>query len=332
MSRTDPTRRDFMRGTLASLCAVSVSSVLRGQTATAPATVPGTIPTSSDLIPNRALGKTGARVSILGLGGDHVGRIRDDQEAIGVIRHAIDAGVTFLDTAWSYNGGRSELIYGRALRDGYRDRIFLMTKVLGRTRQSATQQLEESLRRLRVDHVDLWQLHAINHEDDPAKVLSPDGALEAAVKAKKDGKIRFIGFTGHRDPRLLARMLDHDFAWDTVQMPVNPLDMHYKSFQRDVLPIVTQRGIGVIAMKTLAWGWLLRTGTVSAEQALAYAWSQPVSLAVVGMDSMAFLKANISAARSYRPMSRQEQESLVAATRLAGADGRYEPHKTAAGF
>jgi aryl-alcohol dehydrogenase-like predicted oxidoreductase len=321
-----------MKGTLAGLCAVGVPSVLGCRAAGGPGTAAATVATSSDLIPRRTLGKTGARVSILGLGGDHVGRIRDDQEALRVVRYAIDEGITFLDTAWSYNAGRSEQIYGKALRNGYRDRIFLMTKVLGRTRRAAAQQLDESLRRLQVDHVDLWQLHAVNHENDPAQVLGPDGALEAAVKAQKDGKTRFIGFTGHRDPRLLLAMLDGEFPWDTIQMPVNPLDMHYRSFQRQILPIATQRGIAVIAMKTLSWGWLLRTGTVSADQALAYAWSQPVSLAVVGMDSMAVLKANIAASRSYRPMSRQQQQSLLSATRSAGSNGRYEPHKTAVGF
>lgn len=326
------TRRDFVKGALAGLCVASMPSRLQGGAGPAPCSAPSSGPALTDAIPKRVLGKTGVQVSMLGLGGDHIGRIRDEQEAVRVVQYAVDSGITFLDTAWSYNGGRSEQIYGKALQRGYREKVFLMTKVLARTRKSATQQLDDSLRRLHVDHIDLWQLHAINHESDPAQVLGLDGALEAAVSARKQGKIRFVGFTGHRDPQFLRQMLNHDFAWDTVQMPVNPLDAHYKSFQREILPVATHRDMGVIAMKTLAWGWLLRTGLVTAAQALTYAWSQPVALAVVGMDSMNVLRANIAAARSYRMMSRQDQEALLLAAKPAGVDGRYEPHKTAAGF
>ena len=332
MSDHGPTRRGFMKMALTGMCAAGLPRVLRAATATGPASSLATSPASTDAIPSRVLGRTGVKVSMLGLGGDHVGRVRDEQEAIRIVHRAIDSGITFLDTAWTYNGGRSEEIYGKALKGGRRDKVFLMSKAIGRTNKQATQQLEESLRRLQTDHLDLWQFHAVNHPNDPKDIFAVGGAIEAAVVAQKAGKIRFIGFTGHRDPQYLLEMLKEDFAWDTVQMPINALDPHYKSFGKQVLPLAVQRGMGVIAMKTLAWGWLMRTGTVTAEQGLAYAWSLPISLAVVGMDSMRFLEANIATARTFRPMSPQEQQKLIESTRGVGSDGQYEPHKTARGF
>jgi predicted aldo/keto reductase-like oxidoreductase len=332
MPDTGPSRRDFMKSALAGLCIAGSPRVLRAATATAPASSPATQTASTDPIPRRVLGRTGVQVSILGLGGDHIGRIQDEQEAIRVVHHAVEGGVTFLDTAWTYNAGRSEVIYGKALKGGMRDKIFLMSKAIARTKGEATRQLEESLRRLQVDHLDLWQFHAVNHPNDPKEIFAADGAIEAAAAAQKAGKIRFLGFTGHREPQYLLEMLEQDFAWDTVQMPINALDPHYKSFGKQVLPRAVQRGMGVIAMKTLAWGWLMRSGTVTAEQGLAYAWSQPVSLAVVGMDSMRLLEANIATAKAFRPMGPQEQQRLLESTREVGSAGQYEPHKTAQGF
>lgn len=279
-------------------------------------------------IPRRTLGKTGEPVSILGLGGWHLGSIQSDQEAIRLVRRAIDQGVTFLDNAWDYHQGRSEDLMGRALQEGYRGKVFLMTKNHGRDKQTALQHLEDSLRRLRTEVIDLWQFHEVIYDDDPEMILAPGGSLEAAEAARKSGKVRYIGFTGHKDPQIFLVMLAQDYPWDTVQMPVNVLDAHFRSFQQEILPLLRRRGIGVIAMKTLAAGQLLEAGLVSVQEALEYAWSQPIDTLVSGMSSRDDLETNLALARAFTPMSPEAQASLLARTRAVAAQGRYELYKT----
>jgi aryl-alcohol dehydrogenase-like predicted oxidoreductase len=284
---------------------------------------------SSGAVPTRPLGKTGEQVSILGLGGWHLGGIQDHHEAISLVREAVDNGVTFLDNAWIYHGGRSEALMGHALRDGYRSRVFLMTKHWApRDKKTAMGQLEDSLRRLQTDVIDLWQIHRVIYPDEPQRIFSPGGAIEAAEEAKKAGKVRYIGFTGHKNPQVFLKMLQYDYDWDTVQMPLNVLDPHFQSFQTLVLPILVQRNIGVIAMKTLAAGNLLQTRVVSPEVALTYVWSQPVATLVSGITSRQQLRSNYNLARSFTPMSQEIQKQVMEKTKSAGLQGKYEPYKT----
>ncbi len=283
-------------------------------------------------VPTRPLGSTGVNVSILGLGGYHIGRIRDDNQSIQLIRKAIDSGVTFLDNAWEYHNGRSEELMGKALTGSYRDKTFLMTKHHGRDKKTAMEHLEDSLRRLRTDVIDLWQFHEVVYDKDPEMIFAVDGGIEAAELAKKQGKVRFIGFTGHRDPVIHLKMLAYGYPWDAVQMPMNVLDPHFKSFQKNVLPILVSRNIGVIAMKTLASGHVLRAKAVTPKQALGYIWSQPVSTIVSGMDSEQLLNANIGLARAFKKMSQTQQSELLDKTKDKGLTGKFEPFKTPPNF
>ncbi len=277
-------------------------------------------------IPTRLLGATRERVSIIGVGGHHIGRPADAETGIRIIRTAIDAGINLLDNAWCYHDGRSEEIMGRALRDGYRQRAFLMTKNHGRDGETFRQQLDESLRRLQTDHIDLLQFHEIIHEGEPDRIFS-EGAIEAAVAARTAGKIRYIGFTGHRWPHLLKQMLAHEFQWDTLQMPVNLLDAHYRSFAAEVLPIAQARSIGVIGMKGLAAGRIMEAG-VSVQEALSYALSQPIASLICGMESLEVLEQNLRIVRDWQPMDLEEQASLRDRVAAAAADGRLEEYKT----
>jgi len=277
-------------------------------------------------IPTRLLGATRERVSIIGVGGHHIGRPADAETGIRIIRTAIDAGINLLDNAWCYHDGRSEEIMGRALRDGYRQRAFLMTKNHGRDGETFRQQLDESLRRLQTDHIDLLQFHEIIHEGEPDRIFS-EGAIEAAVAARTAGKIRYIGFTGHRWPHLLKQMLAHEFQWDTLQMPVNLLDAHYRSFAAEVLPIAQARSIGVIGMKGLAAGRIMEA-EVSVQEALSYALSQPIASLICGMESLEVLEQNLRIVRDWQPMDLEEQASLRDRVAAAAADGRLEEYKT----
>jgi aryl-alcohol dehydrogenase-like predicted oxidoreductase len=288
--------------------------------------------TEAGLVPLRPLGSTGERVSMLGLGGAHVGRLADDRAGVDLVRAAIDMGVTFLDNAWEYHGGRSEEIMGKALADGYRSRAFLMTKHHGRDRVTADGHLEDSLRRLRTDVIDLWQFHEVIYQDDPDRIFASGGGIEAADRAKAAGKVRFVGFTGHKDPSILKRMLETGYAWDAVQMPLNVLDAHFRSFEKAVLPILVERGIGVLAMKTLAGGSLPGTGVVSVRDALSYVWSLPVSCLVSGMESTDMLETNVAIARSWRSMGEGRVQPLLERTRPLAAGGRLERYKTAGDF
>ena len=283
-------------------------------------------------IPTRPLGGTGVNVSILGLGGYHIGTIRDDNQSIRLIRKAIDRGVTFLDNAWEYHNGRSEELMGRALSGGYRDRAFLMTKHHGRDKKTAMEHLEDNLKRLRTDVIDLWQFREVVYDKDPEMIFAAGGGIEAAELAKKQGKVRFIGFTGHRDPVIHLKMLAYGYPWDAVQMPMNVFDAHFKSFQKNVLPILVRRNIGVIAMKTLASGYVLRANVVTPKQALDYVWSQPVSTIVSGIDTEQLLEVNASLAQAFRPMSQTEQTELLDKTKEAASTGKFEPFKTPPNF
>ncbi|MHB0856330.1 MAG: aldo/keto reductase [Anaerolineae bacterium] len=276
-------------------------------------------------IPARMLGNTGERVTAIGVGGHHIGRPEDPALGERIIRTAIDEGINFLDNAWCYHDGRSEEIMGRALRDGYRERVFLMTKNHGRDAATYRRQLDESLRRLQTDRIDLVQFHSISEDNEPGRITA-EGALEAAIEARSVGKLRFVGFTGHKSPDLHRTMLDEAFAWDTVQMPINLLDASFRSFAQEVLPILLRRGIGIIGMKSLAGGHLLETG-VSAREAIAYALSQRIDTLVCGMESLEVLRQNLEIARSWQPLTEGDQALLLARVTPLAADGRLEHYK-----
>ena len=267
-------------------------------------------------IPYRRLGRTGVKVSILGPGGFHIGRMLSEKEAIRLVHHAIEAGINFFDTAESYQRGGSEIRLGKALQ-GRRDNVFLMTKTYdpaGRDAEGARRHLEASLRRLRTDYLDLWQLHSIQSPEDVDRAFRPGGAMEYLMKARGEGKVRFIGVTGHRDPQAHLRALyywDQGWKFDTLQMPLNPIDYHQKSFTRRVLPEAVKRGIGVIAMKTSADGRLLREKLCTIDQCLNYVWTLPIGVAVVGMTSLKELKHNVELARRFKPMPDAEKSALL---------------------
>lgn len=283
-------------------------------------------------MPYRPLGRTGAQVSVLGLGGYHVGIQSEEQESIRIVRAAIDRGVNFMDNCWDYNNGTSEVRMGKALRDGYRKRVFLMTKVDGQTKELATRQIDESLQRLQTDVLDLIQFHEVIRPGDPDRIFGPGGSFEAVMAAKKAGKVRFVGFTGHKDPDIHLKMLDtgfrHGFTFDTVQMPLNVLDMHYKSFAHKVVPVLVQHQIGVLGMKPLAFGGVLKLNVVSAIECLHYAMNLPTSVVINGCDSMERLEQGLEAARTFRPLTEDQLASLRTRTADAGRDGLYEPFKT----
>lgn len=278
-------------------------------------------------IPTRILGKTGARVTVMGVGGYHIGRDRDPQLATRIIRTAIDEGINFLDNAWCYNDGESERLMGLALRNGYREKVFLMTKNHGRNAATFRIQLSDSLRRLQTDRIDLLQFHEIIHEGEPDRIFS-EGAIEEAVKAREEGKIRFIGFTGHRWPHLFKQMLEKDFQWYTVQMPVNLLDYHYRSFTKEILPILMERGIGVIGMKSLAGSGtrILKTG-VTAKEAISYALSSPIHVLVSGIDSVDVLRENVKIAREWQPLAEADRKQLLDRVAAWARFGQLEHYK-----
>lgn len=281
-------------------------------------------------IPKRALGKTGIHVSAICFGGAHWGRIEDDAEAIRILHEAIDAGVTFLDNAWEYNGGRSEELMGKALQ-GRRQQVVLMTKVCshGRDKKVALQQLDESLRRLRTDYLDIWQIHEVVYDDDPDRHFMPNGAAEALLEAKRQGKTRFIGFTGHKHPRLHLRMLAHDFPFDTCQLPLNVFDGTYRSFEQEVLPVLNRRGIAPLGMKSLSGNAEpIKQGFVTPEEAIRYVLSLPIASLVSGIDSRRVLKQNLDIARRFTPMTAAEMQALRARLAPYAKDGRFELFKS----
>jgi aryl-alcohol dehydrogenase-like predicted oxidoreductase len=283
-------------------------------------------------VPRRPFGKTGEQVSVFGLGGYHLGSAKDQQACNEIVAKAVDAGVNFFDNAWEYHDGQSEEWVGTALK-GKRDKVLLMTKVCthGRDKQVAMQQLEQSLKRLQTDHLDVWQIHEVVYYNDPGLIFRADGAIEALEQAKKDGKVRFVGFTGHKDPEIHLKMLSHQFPFDTVQMPLNPFDARFRSFQQHVLPVAQQQGIAVLGMKSMGGsGELVTRGSITPQQALRYAMSLPVATTISGVDSMEVLDQNLAIARSFTAMSEQERRELEDYVRPFSADGRYERFKTTA--
>jgi aryl-alcohol dehydrogenase-like predicted oxidoreductase len=273
-------------------------------------------------------------VSMLGLGGAHIGKKEklSDDEAIKLMRDAVEGGITFFDNCWDYNDGLSEERMGKALRDGFRQRVFLMTKLDGRTAKAANAQLEQSLKRLQTDRIDLVQVHEVIRMNDPERSFAPDGIMGALQAAKKAGKLRYIGFTGHKDPAIHLAMLEAakkaGFEFDTVQMPLNVMDAHYKSFEAKVLPVLEQRGIGVLGMKSMGSGDILKAGVVQAEECLRYSLSLPTSVVITGIDSRAVLDQALKLMRDFVPYTGKEREALLARTAPAAAEGKHELFKT----
>jgi predicted aldo/keto reductase-like oxidoreductase len=280
----------------------------------------------------RDLGSTGEKVSVIGLGGYHIGNPVFEVESTKIVRSAIDGGITFMDNCWDYHKGQSEIRMGKALRDGYRDKVFLMTKIDGRSKAGAAKQIDESLQRLQTTHLDLLQFHEIIRMNDPDRIFAPRGALEAALDAKKAGKIRYIGFTGHKNPAIHLHMLNlaekHQFRFDTVQMPLNVMDAHFRSFQHQVLPVLVSNRIGVLGMKSMGSGDILKSKVVEPVECLHYAMSLPISVVINGIDSMKLLDQAFEAVRSFKPMTQEEVNNLLARTASAAENGGYELFKT----
>jgi predicted aldo/keto reductase-like oxidoreductase len=293
-------------------------------------------PAASGEMPYRTLGRSGERVSLIGLGGYHIGIQDDQRESVRIIRAAIDAGINFMDNCWDYNDGESEVRMGKALRDGYRDKVFLMTKTDGQTSSAYTSQLEQSLRRLQTDHIDLVQFHEVIRPGDPERIFGAGGAIEAAFAARKAGKVRYIGFTGHKDPAIHLKMINtgfaHRFTFDAVQMPLNVMDAHFRSFAHQVLPVLVQHGIGVLGMKSMAGGVILRSKTVTPIECLHYAMNLPTSVVINGCDSLERLNQALEAARTFKPMNQTEVAALLSKTAPAAAQGQFEPFKTGNDF
>jgi predicted aldo/keto reductase-like oxidoreductase len=317
------TRRDFLSLAVAATCAAGAEKLSWAAD-------------SKSGMTYRTLGRTGEKVSVVGLGGYHLARQSQEQESIEIIRTGLDSGINFLDNCWDYNGGESEVRMGKALRDGYRQRAFLMTKIDGRTKKAATQQLEESLRRLQTDHVDLLQFHEVIRMDDPDRIFAAGGGMEAVVEAKKAGKVRYIGFTGHKSPDIHLKMLEtadaHHFHFDAVQMPLNVMDAHYNSFEKKVLPVLVENEIGVLGMKPMGDSIILGSKTVEPIECLHYAMNLPTSVVITGCDSLQILKQALQAARSFQPMSEPEVAALLAKTTEAARNCQFELYKTTHNF
>ena len=288
-------------------------------------------------IPQRVLGHTGEHVSMIGLGGWHLGLPQVDEAlSLRIVRSAIDAGVTFMDNSWDYNDGASEKRMGKALAEGYRDQVFLMTKIDGRSKKVAKRQLEESLRRLRTDRIDLVQHHEVIRYEDPHRIFDEQGANAALLDAKREGKLRYIGFTGHKDPHIHLHTLEvareHGFTFDTVQMPLNVMDAHYRSFEKLVLPELVKQRIGVLGMKSMANGIILKSKTVTPIECLRYAMNLPTSVVITGCDSIEILEQALNTARNFQPLTDMQVQQLLGKTRSAAANGEFELFKTTSIF
>jgi predicted aldo/keto reductase-like oxidoreductase len=320
MSEPTNTRREFLHASLAAGAGLGLVS------AAAADDKPGTG------LPTRALGKTGENVSILCLGGWHIGSVKDEKEAIKIMHAALDEGLTFFDNAWDYHDGGSEEVMGKALAmDGKRKKCFLMTKNCARDAKGTRQHLEDSLKRLRTDHLDLWQFHEINYDNDPDWIIEKR-ALDEALKAQKEGKVRFLGFTGHKSPHIHLKMLTRH-KWDTVQMPINVCDYHYRSFAREVVPEARKLGIAPIGMKSLGGGSdhkgrFVVEKVCTVEEARTYALSQDIASLVVGIDSMEVLKQDLATARAFKPLNETDQSKLLARVKEVAGDGRHERFKS----
>lgn len=285
----------------------------------------------------RTLGRTGEKVSVIGMGGYHIAKHGlSDDASIRMVRSAIDRGITFMDNSWDYNEGQSEILMGKALKDGYRQRVFLMTKIDGRTKETAERQIETCLKRLQTDHIDLVQHHEIIRFDDADRIFAEAGAMEATVAARKAGKIRYIGFTGHKDPHIHLYMLkvaeEHSFHFDTVQMPLNVMDAHFRSFGQMVLPELVKHEIGVLGMKSMGDGVILKSEIVTPIECLHYALSLPTSVVITGIDKPEILHQAFEAVKSFQPMSREQIANLLARTKEVAMAGKYELFKTSSHF
>jgi uncharacterized protein len=324
-------RRDFLK----SATVAAAGSVASAGTQNTQPSAPARRPESPNML-YRELGPTEERVSAIGLGGYHLGKQQDPDESIRLIRAAIDRGITFMDNCWDYNGGISEVRMGQALRDGYRQKVFLMTKIDGRDKNTAARQIEESLGRLQTDVIDLLQFHEVIRLDDPDLIFAPGGALEAVVEAKQAGKIRYIGFTGHKDPSVHLRMFEtagqHDFHFDTVQMPINVMDAHFRSFLNGVGPVAQEHGTAILAMKTFGDPYILDSKTVTPMEALHFGLNSPASVVITGIDSPAILDQAFEAVRTFRPMNRQQVAAILAKTKEAAMTGKFELFKTSAHY
>ena len=286
-------------------------------------------------IPYRVLGHTGEKVSLLGIGGYHIGQpFVSESTALQIVRTALDSGVNFLDNCWDYHNGRSEERMGKALRDGYRDKAFLMTKVDGRTAKSASEQLNQSLQRLQTGHLDLIQMHQLRQMDEPDQVFAPGGAMEALLQAKKTGKVRYIGFTGHTNPKIHLHMLEladqHGFVFDSVQMPLNVMDAHFNSFGRGVLPVLAKKNIGILGMKTMGDKSILKSKTVTPVECLKFSMNLPLSVCIMGCDSMGILQQALDVVRDFKPLTHEEVTAILAKTEAAAINGEYKPYKASA--
>jgi predicted aldo/keto reductase-like oxidoreductase len=325
-------RRDFLKSATAAGIASAIAAKAQ---ASRVSNSPIQRPESPGMI-YRELGTTGERVSAIGMGGYHLGKQADANESINLIHAGVDRGITFLDNCWDYNEGISEVRMGQALRNGYREKVFLMTKMDGRTAKEYNKQLEESLGRLQTDVIDLVQFHEVIRMEDPDRIFAPGGAIEAAIAARQAGKIRYIGFTGHKDPAVHLRMLEtaqkHSFHFDTVQMPINVMDAHFRSFTLEVMPVALKQGIGILAMKTFGDPYILKSNTVQPIEALHYGLTQPVSVIITGIDSTQVLDQAFEAARTFKPLDQAQISSLLARTATAASEGKFELFKTTTHF
>ncbi len=320
MSEQDWNRREILTGLTGIALASSQASVA-----------------ATGSMPLRDLGRTGQKVSCLGLGGAHIGKPKvSEEESIRLIRQALDRGMNFMDNSWDYNDGQSEIRMGKALQDGYRAKAFLMTKFDGRTKEEAAKQIDESLKRLQTDHVDLMQFHEVIRFDDPDRFFAPGGAVEALVEARKAGKTRYIGFTGHKDPHVHLYMLElarkHNFQFDTVQMPLNVMDAHYRSFSKLVVPEAQKMGIAILGMKSMGSGVILKSNTASAVECLKFALNLPTAVVITGIESQENLDQAFQVATNFKALSDQELSAILNKTRRAASTGEFELFKTSAHF
>lgn len=320
-------RREFVKSAAAAASIASLASLMPAEE---------TKQASNGMI-YRKLGRTGERVSAIGLGGYHLGmKMLEEAEAIRIMRQAIDRGINFMDNCWDYNGGVSEERMGKALADGYRSKVFLMTKFDGRTKVEAARQIDESLRRLNTDHVDLMQIHEVIRLDDPDRVFAEDGAMQALRDAKQAGKVRYIGFTGHKDPLVHLRMLEearkHNVHFDAVQMPLNVMDAHFRSFGHDVLPVLLREGIAPLGMKAFGDHFVLDSKTVTPIEGLHYCLNLPVSVQIAGIDNQQVLDQAFEAVKTFKPMSEAQVAKLLEKTSKAAESGQFELYKTSPHF
>ena len=324
-------RRNFLK--TATVAATGSVATIGAQST--PSSAGARRPESPNMI-YREFGRTGERVSGIGMGGYHIGKQHDPDESVRLVRTAIDRGITFMDNCWDYNGGISEVRMGQALRDGYRQKVFLMTKIDGRDKNTAARQIEQSLGRLQTDVIDLLQFHEVIRLDDPDVIFAPGGALEAVQEARQAGKVRFIGFTGHKDPSVHLRMFEtadaHSFHFDAVQMPINVMDAHFRSFLNGVAPVAQERDTAILAMKTFGDPYILKSNTVTPIEALHFGLNSPASVVITGIDSLAILEQAFQAVQTFKPMDRQQVAMILAKTKEAAMTGKFELFKTSSHY